>query len=109
MRPKSAPSQTWATCLKPHAADIFVIDFLPVVSVCFRQRYLCFIIELGTRQVVHVGVTREPTQAWVVQQWREATPYGQVPRFVIRDNDGKYGQEFDSMVQSYGTEVIHTP
>ena len=84
-------------------------DFLQVVDVCFRQLYLFFIIELETRRVVHVGVTREPTQAWVVQQWREATPYGQVPRFVIRDNDGKYGHEFDQTAEAYGTEVIHTP
>jgi transposase InsO family protein len=109
MRPRPAPSQTWATFLKTHAADIFVCDFLQVVDVCFSQLYLCFSIELGTRRIVHVGVTREPTQAWVAQQWREATPDGQVPRFVIRDNDGKYGHEFDSTVQSYGTEAIHTP
>ena len=30
-------------------------------------------------------------------------------RFVIRDNDGKYGHEFDATVKSYGTDVIHTP
>jgi transposase InsO family protein len=70
---------------------------------------LFFIVELETRRVVHVGVTREPTQAWVAQQWREATPYGQVPRFVIRDNDGKYGHEFDEAAEASGTEVIHTP
>ena len=68
MRPKPAPSQTWATFLKTPATDIFVIDFLPVVSVFFCQMYLFFVIELGTRRVVHLGVTREPTQAWMAQQ-----------------------------------------
>ncbi|HEY3416762.1 MAG TPA: hypothetical protein VGM23_07755 [Armatimonadota bacterium] len=46
-----------------------------------------FIVELKTRRIVHVGGTREPTQAWVAQQWRAATLYGQSSRFVIRDND----------------------
>jgi hypothetical protein len=108
-RARPAPSQNWATFLKTHAADIFVCDFLQVVDVLFCRLYLFFIIELETRRVVHVGVTREPTQAWVAQQWREATPYGQVPRFVIRNNDGKYGHEFDEAAEAYGTEVIHTP
>ena len=106
MRPKPAPSQTWATFLKTHATDIVTCDFLQVVDVFFCQVYLFFIIELGTRRVVHVGVTREPTQAWVAQQWREATPYGQIPRFVIRDDNGKYGHEFerDSEVVWHGRD-----
>ena len=109
MPARPTPSQNWASFLKTHAADIFVCDFLQVVDVAFQQLYLFFIIELGTRRVVHVGVTREPTQAWVAQQWREATPYGQVPRFVIRDNDNKYGHEFDQTVEAHATKVIHTP
>jgi transposase InsO family protein len=109
MRTRPAPSQNWAVFLKNHSADIFVCDFLQVVDVFFQQLYLFFIIELETRRVVHVGVTREPTQTGVVQQWREATPYGEAPRFVIRDNDGKYGHEFDEAAEASGTEVIHTP
>jgi putative transposase len=49
------------------------------------------IIEVGSRRVVHFGVTRHPTDAWVAQQLREATPEGLAPRFLIRDNDRKYG------------------
>ncbi len=52
LRPKPAPSQTWATFLKTHGADIFACDFLPVVDVFFRHLYLYFIIELGTRRIV---------------------------------------------------------
>jgi putative transposase len=67
MRARPAPSQNWATFLKTHAADIFVCDFLQVVDVFFYQLYPFFIVELKTRRIVHVGVTREPTQAWVAQ------------------------------------------
>jgi transposase InsO family protein len=87
LRQKPAPSQSWATFVKTHAADTFACDFLPVVDVFFRHLYLYFIIELGTRRVVLVRVTSAPNQTWVAQQWREATPNGQVPRFIIRDND----------------------
>ena len=46
---------------------------------------------------------------WVAQRWREATSNGQVPRFIIRDNDSKYGHEFDQAVKASGTKVIRTP
>jgi hypothetical protein len=52
------------------------------------------VIALGSRRVVHVGVTRHPTGAWVAQQLREATPDDQRPSYLIRDNDSKYGPAF---------------
>jgi len=54
---------------------VWACDFLPVVDVGFAL-FAFFIIDLGSRQVVHVGVTRHPTDGWVAQQLREATPFG---------------------------------
>jgi putative transposase len=48
-------------------------DFLPVTDLLFRSLYAFFIIELHSRRVIHVGVTRCPTDAWTAQQLREAT------------------------------------
>jgi len=39
-----------------------------------------------------VGVTASPTLAWVKQRIREATPFGSMPRFLVHDNDGIFGQ-----------------
>ncbi len=41
LRPKPAPSQTWATFLKTHGADIFACDFLPVVDVFAPFGFKC--------------------------------------------------------------------
>jgi putative transposase len=68
-----------------------------------------FIIELGSRRVVHFGVTRHPTDAWVAQQLREATPYGQAPRFLIRDNDRKFSSDFTSLARTSRIEILRTP
>jgi hypothetical protein len=73
-----------------------------------RWLYLFFIIELGTRRVAHVGVTNEPTQAQAAQQWWESTLHGQVPRFIIRDNEARYGCAFDEAVRASDAEVIRT-
>ena len=76
IRPTRPSSQRWSTFLKTHARDIWSCDFLPVINVWFQTVYLYFIIEQHTRQVVHVGLTRHPTENWVAQQLREATMEG---------------------------------
>jgi transposase InsO family protein len=108
-RPPRAPSQTWRTFLRNHAHEMWACDFLPVVDVFFRQTFLFFLIELSSRCVVHFGVTGAPTSEWVAQQLREATPHGTAPRFLIRDNDGKYGTIFDRVAEGSGIEIVRTP
>ncbi len=101
-RPARRAGQSWATFLKNHADDTWACDFLPVTDALFRPVYAFFIIALGTRRVVHAGVTRHPTDAWVAQQLREATPFDQRPTYLIRDNDRKYGRTFAQLAEARG-------
>ena len=94
VRPPRPHGQTWATFLQNHAREIWACDFLQLHDALFRPLFAFFITELGSRRIVHVGVTRSPTDDWVAQQLREATPFGETPRFLIRDNDAKYGAHF---------------
>ena len=50
-----------------------------------------------------------PTDTWVAQQLREATPLGQAPRFLIRDRDRKYGQTFTRVAAGSKIEILKTP
>ncbi len=109
VRLRRPSGQTWRTFLHNHAPDIWACDFLPVVSLFFRQYFVFFIVELASRRVVHFGVTAHPTDAWAAQQLREATPFGQGPRFLIRDNDGKYGPEFARVADGAGIKILKTP
>src|SRR6266581_4805393 len=85
--PPRPRGQKWATFLQNHAADIWACDFLQITDLFFRPLFAFFIIELKSRKVIHVGVTRSPTDPWVAQQLREATPYGQAPSCKIRGKD----------------------
>ncbi len=100
--------QSWATFLRNHAHGIWACDFLPVTDLLFRPVYAFFMIALGSRRVVHVGVTRHPTDAWVAQQLRAATGFGQRPKYLIRDNDSKYGQDFARVAAATGIEELRT-
>ena len=108
-RPPRLPGQTWATFIQNHANDIWACDFLQLHDLFFRPLFAFIITELGSRRIVHVGVTRSPTDAWVAQQLREATPFGQAPEYLVRDNDAKYGSHFEAIATGSGIEVLRTP
>jgi putative transposase len=107
-RPPKRAGQTWATFLRNHAGEIWACDFLPVTDLLFRPLYAFFSVALDTRRVVHVGATRHPTDAWVAQQLREATPFDQRPRYLIRDRDSKYGPAFARVVAATGITELRT-
>ena len=108
-RPPRPHGQTWTTFLRNHAHDIWACDFLQLTDIFFRPLFAFVITELGSRRIVHVGVTRSPTDEWVAQQLREATPFGAAPEYLIRDNDAKYGAHFDAVTLGTGIELLRTP
>ncbi len=108
-RPTRRQGQTWSAFLQNHASDIWACDFLQLHDVFFRSIFAFVVTALSSRCIVHVGVTRSPTDEWVAQQLREATPFGATPKYLIRDNDAKYGPYFAAVAVGSGIEVLRTP
>lgn len=98
--------QGWCTFLRNHT--VWACDYLQVYDVWFRPIFAFFIVDVNAKRVVHVGVTRAPTQTWTAQQLRNATPFGQGPEFVIRDRDDKFGAAFDRVAKGAGARVLRT-
>lgn len=112
MRPVRDPrprGQSWATFLRTHGHQIWACDFLQTYDLLLRQLFAFFCVELGSRRVVHSAVTRSPSSAWVTQQLREATAWGEGPRFLIRDHDDKFGGRFDAVAGATGIQILRTP
>jgi len=101
--------QTWATFLHNYAQNMWACDFLQVTDLFFRSLFAFVIIELHSRRVIHVGVTRYPTDAWTAQQLREATPFGRGPKYLIRDRDSKFGSCFARVAATSGIKILKTP
>ena len=59
---------TWSEFLRAQARGILAFDFFTVETVWLRTMYVLFGIELGSRRVHVLGVTRNPDSAWVTQQ-----------------------------------------
>ena len=101
--------QTWATFLRNHADQTWACDFLQTHDLLFRPIFSFVIIELHTRQVLYAAVTRSPSDQWTAQQLRNTLLDHEPPRFLLRDNDGKFGATFQNLADGAGIEILRTP
>lgn len=102
-------SETSCRFRQNHAHEMWGCDFLPVVDLFLHQTFVFFLIELGSRPVVHFGITSNPTTEWVTQELCAATPKGLGPKYLIRDKDGKFGVQFDRQAEASGIEIVKIP
>jgi putative transposase len=109
VRSKPPSGQFWSTFLKTHGKDIWACDFVPAVTLLFKTIHAFVIVHHGSRRMVHFGVTEHPTDEWITQQLRGATPFDEKPKYLICDNDKKYGSVFERVAKASGIDVIHTP
>jgi transposase InsO family protein len=103
---RKPPSQTWRTFLTNHANDIVSIDFFTVPTATFRVLFVFLILSNERRKILHFNVTDSPTAFWTGQQIVEAFPWDTAPRYLLRDRDGIYGNNFVRRVSSMGIEKV---
>jgi len=105
---RKPPSQTWRTFLTNHLTQTAAIDFFTVPTATFRVLFVFVVLSHERRRVVHFGVTEHPTEEWTMQQMREAFPWDQAPRYVLRDRDAIYGKDFVAITRDMGMEEVLT-
>jgi transposase InsO family protein len=102
VRRRVPPSQGWRTFLRNHVDGIAAMDLFVVPTISFRPLYGLLIMGHGRRQLLWLGVTAHPTAEWIANQLTEACGWEQIPRYLIRDRDGAYGEIFIRRVRSIG-------
>ena len=76
----------------------------------FQVLYVFLVLAHDRRRILHFNVTAHPTAEWTAQQLREAFPFEQIPRYLLRDRDRIFGGEFREDVKAMGIqEVLSAP
>ncbi len=89
---KPSDGQKWSSFLNNEADGIWCCDFMTHYSLFFKAMTIFVIMELGSRKIVSIGITRHPTLLWIEQEIKFAVGCNNGPKFLIHDNDGKFGQ-----------------
>ena len=84
------------------------IDFMTVPTAAFRVLFVIVVLAHNRRRVVHFNLTEHPTAAWTAQQIIEAFPEATAPRFLLRDRDQIYGEEFRRRMAEMKIEEVIT-
>jgi len=106
IRHRKPPSQGWRTFLTNHAQDIVSVDFFTVPTATFRVLFVFLVLSNARRRVIHFNVTDSPSAAWTGQQVVEAFPWDTVPRYLLRDRDGVFGEDFVRRVESMDIKQV---
>jgi transposase InsO family protein len=101
-RRRGPPSQGWKTFLRNHADGIVAMDLFVVPTISFRLLHGLMIMGHGRRQILWFGATAHPTAEWIANQLTQACGWEKIPRYLIRDRDGAYGEIFLRRVKSVG-------
>jgi transposase InsO family protein len=109
-RTSPRPSPSWGAFLHAHLREMVAVDFFLVPTLTFRLLFVFVVLRHDRRELLHLNVTDHPTAVWTARQIIEAFPEDSAPRFLLRDRDAIYGEEFARRVQGMGIrEVLIAP
>jgi len=106
LRRSKPPSQTWRTFLHNHVESMVSVDFFVVPTLRFQVLYVFLVLAHDRRRILQFGVTVHPTAEWTVQQLRNAFPWDSAPRYLLRDRDRIFGQDFVEQVKAMGIKQV---
>jgi putative transposase len=109
VRGRRPPSQSWRTFLTNHVQQIMAADFFIVPTATGRLLFVLVMLAHHRRRVAHVAVTAHPTADWTAQQLREAFPWDDAPRYLIRDRDLAFAAVSATAEAMAITEVLTAP
>lgn len=111
--PIRAGSIGWKVLMSHYREQLLACDFFQVETIWLKTLTVFFFIDIGTRQVYFAGITDHPNGHWITQQARNQvwTIQEQEDEFcaLIRDNDKKFPNSFDTVFESEGINVIRIP
>jgi transposase InsO family protein len=92
--------------LENHLKSLVSVDFFTVPTIRFQVLYVFLVLAHERRRILHFGVTAHPTAEWIAQQLRDAFPWDTAPRYLLRDRDRIFGDDFTKQVRDLGIQQV---
>ena len=109
VRHRKPPTQTWRTFMENHVRQLVSVDFFTVPQPSASRFWHVFLVLAHERRrILHFNVTAHPTAEWTAQQLRNAFPWESAPRYLLRDRDRIFGDNFTRQVQDMGIEQVRS-
>ena len=89
--PESCPTEQWVS-----------IDFFTVPTLRFQVLYV-FLVLAHDRRHPSLPCDRPSDTEWTAQKLLDAFAFGQLPRYLLRDRDTIFGQDFKDQVRDMGS------
>ena len=74
----------------------------------FRVLFVLVILSHDRRRILHFNVTKNPTAAWTARQLIEACGMDEEPKYLLRDRDRIYGNQFANQAVALGIQEVVT-
>src|ERR1700716_2372239 len=107
VRGRRPPSQTWRTFLRNHIGQIVAADFFVVPTATYRLLFVLVLLANDRRRIRRVAVTAHLPAAGAAQQFREAFPWDEAPRYLIHDRDHAF-ERVGTTAKAMGIEEVLT-
>jgi len=82
------------------------VDFFTVPAVRFQVLHVFLVLALDRRRILHFNATGQPAAEWTEQPIRDAFAWDAAPRYLRRDRDRIFGDDFTKRVQDIGINEV---
>ncbi len=107
MKHRKPPSQGWKTFLANHAAELASVDFFTATTATMKALYVFIVLSHDRREILGYEITDAPTGEWAAEQVLDAFGIESPPTMLIRDQDRKFGDDFNEAIDGAGiTQVL---
>ena len=101
--PNNTRDMGWWDFIQSHGKRIWCCDFFTVETAFLQTFYVFVMIDVETRIIKHVSVTRSPCQTWLMNRLRLYFAFydDPAPDILITDNDGIFGKWLGPFLKDY--------
>ena len=108
IRHRGPSSQSWRTFLQNHIKETVSLDFFTVPTATFKILFVFLVLSNDRRRILHFNATQHPTAQWTARQLLEACGLEDNPRYLLRDRDAIYGENFRRQAKILKIEEVIT-